>query len=116
MNSCFVTEKGEKLNIDDDLFDVLWNSLDEDNSEEIAQAKKKSHNDKSNEKYKQNGYFKQYFKNNSKCFECEKCGRKISSNTNKSKHMNTKRCKEIYQEKIEKEMMDKIGRKILLWN
>ena len=30
--------------------------------------------------------------------------------------MNTKRCKEIYQEKLEKEMIDKIGRKILLWN
>ena len=58
MNSCFVTGKDEKLNIDDDLFDVLWNSLDEDNSEEIAQAKKKLHNDKNNEKHKQNGYIK----------------------------------------------------------
>ena len=116
MNSCFVTEKGEKLNIDDDLFDVLWNSLDEDNSEEIAHAKKKSYNDKNNEKCKQNGYFKDYFKNNSQCFICEQCGRKISSNTNKSKLRNTKRCKEIYQERLEKEMMDKIGRKILLWN
>ena len=40
MNSCFATEKGEKLKIDDDLFDVLWNSLGEENSEEIAHARR----------------------------------------------------------------------------
>ena len=95
---------------------MLWNSLDEDDSEEIAKAKKKSHNDKNNEKYKQNGYFNEYFEYNKKCFICEQCGRKISSNTNKTKHMNTERCKEIYQERLEKEMMDKIGGQILLWN
>ena len=95
---------------------MLWNSLDEDNSEEIAKAKKKSHNDKNYEKYKQTGYFNNYYKNNSRCFICEQCGMKISSNTNESKHRNTKSCKEIYQERLEKEMLDKIGRKILLWN
>ena len=116
MSSYLVMENGEKQHIDDDLFDLMWNTLKEETSMLDTKTNKQKLNDKLNAKYRKEGYFKEYFKNNNKSYECEKCGLMISSKTNKAKHQNTARCKTISEEKQQKELMDKITRKVLLWN
>ena len=117
----FVGNDGIKTTINDDLFDLLWNSFesddvsttDSDSSEIIKKQKKKVYNDRLNEKNKNEGYFNDYFKKNNKCFECERCGKTISSTSNKAKHQNSERCKRVYEDRKQKEIEDKIIMKVL---
>ena len=63
MNSYIVSENGEKLCIDEDLFDAMWNSLETDDEiHHQRKLKKKARNDRLNAKYREEGYFKNYFK------------------------------------------------------
>ena len=119
--TCLVMDGGKKIDIDDDLFDVLWNSIEEPEEEETSKEEKRKRNkklsnDKHNKLNKERGYFKDYYKSNDRCYECERCGKMISSGTNKSKHQKTKRCISNYEDKLEKEITDKIVNKVLLWN
>ena len=116
MNSYLVSENGVKLQMDDDLFDCMWNAIKENKTPDFNRMKKNATNERLNAKYKEEGYFKKYYKTNDGCYECERCGKKISSKTNKAKHQNTARCQEIYEENKQKELQDKIVKKVLLWN
>ena len=96
------------LTINDDLLDLLWNSIDSgdvsttdsDSSDKIIKReKKKVYNDKLNYKNTEKTYFNEYLKRNNKCYECERCGKIITNHTNKSKHQDTERCKRIYEER-----------------
>ena len=87
MTNYFVGDDGIKTTINDDLFDLLWNSIDSgdvsttdsDSSEKIIKReKKKVHNDKLNCYNRENIYFKEYFKRNNKCYECERRGKIIN--------------------------------------
>ena len=121
MTNYFVGNDGIKAIINDDLFDLLWNSFesddvyttDSDSSEIIKKEKKKVYNDRLNEKNRNEGYFNEYFKRNNKCFECERCGKTIASHTNKAKHQNSERCKRIYEDRKQKEIEDRIIMKVL---
>ena len=115
MNSTLVMD-GVKLQMDDDLFDCMWNAMKENKIPDFNRMKKNATNERLNAQYKEVGYFKDYYKKKDGCYECERCGKKISSKTNKSKHQNTARCNEIYEENKQKELQDKIVRKVLLWN
>ena len=120
MTNYLVNEKGIRTTISDDLFDVLWQSIDEDKlltpeaeSEVKPKRKdKKLYNDVMNKKYKENGYFKDYYKEHDKPFECEKCGCKLNSITNKSRHQKSKKCimreEEIRQNKLEDLIIKKV--------
>ena len=116
LNSYLISENGVKLQMDDDLFDCMWNAIKENKQPDFNRMKKNATNERLNAKYKEEGYFKKYYKNNDGCYECERCGKKISSKTNKAKHQNTSRCQEIYEENKQKELQDKIVKKVLLWN
>ena len=116
MNSFLVTENGVKLQMDDDLFDLMWKSIKNNEKIDYNKKKKKATNQRLNAKYQEQGYFKEYYKNNDSCFKCDRCGKTISSRTNKAKHQNTARCKEIYEDNRQKELEDKIIKKVLLWN
>ena len=121
MTNYFVGNDGIKTTINDDLFNLLWNSFesddvsttDSDSSEIIMKEKKKVYNDRLNEKNRNEGYSNEYFKTNNKCFECERCGKTISSHTNKAKHQNSERCKRIYEDRKQKEIEDRIIMKVL---
>ena len=115
MNSTLVMH-GVKLQMDDDLFDCMWNAIKENMPPDFNRVKKNATNERLDAKYKEEGYFKNYYKKNDGCFECERCGKRISSKTNKAKHQNTGRCQEIYEENKQKELQDKIVNKVLLWN
>ena len=127
MTNYLVNEKGIRTTISDDLFDVLWQSIDGDDkpfttdteestapeSEVKPKRKdKKLYNDVMNKKYKENGYFKDYYKEHDKPFECEKCGCKLNSITNKSRHQKSKKCimreEEIRQNKLEDLIIKKV--------
>ena len=120
MTNYLVNEKGIRTTISDDLFDVLWQSIDDDKiltpeveSEVKPKRKdKKLYNDVTNKKYKENGYFKDYYKEHDKPFECEKCGCKLNSITNKSRHQKSKKCimreEEIRQNKLEDLIIKKV--------
>ena len=114
MNSFLVSENGEKLCIDEDLFDAMWNSI-ESNDEVMSQRKlkKKAHNDRLNAKYREEGYFKNYFKNNSHEYECERCGSMLSTNTIRSKHYKSVKCQRLSEEKRQAELGERIVRKVL---
>ena len=121
MTNYFVGNDGIKTTINDELCDLLWNSIDngdvsttDSEGEEIIQKeKKKVYNDRLNQQYKEQDYFNDYYKKNSKSYVFERCGKTITSNTNKSKHQNTERCKRIYEEKQRKEMEKTLVRKIV---
>ena len=76
MTNYLVNEKGIRTTISDDLFDVLWQSIDDDKlltpeaeSEGKPKRKdKKLYNDVMNKKYKENGDFKDYYKEHDKPF------------------------------------------------
>ena len=120
MTNYLVNEKGIRTTISDDLFDVLWQSIDDDKiltpeveSEVKPKRKdKKLYNDVTNKKYKENGYFKDYYKEHDKPFECEKCGCKLNSITNKSRHQKSKKCimreEDIRQNKLEDLIIKKV--------
>ena len=55
-------------------------------------------------------------KKNDGCYQCERCGKKISSKTNKAKHQNTSRCNEIYEDNKQKELHDKIVKRCCCGN
>ena len=97
MSSFLQMEGGSRVTIDDDLFDVLWNSLS--NDEGHKEAKRKAMNDKHNSKNKENGYYKEYFKKNDAPFECERCDYKIKSRSNKSAHLKTPKCERLYEQR-----------------
>ena len=117
----FVGNDGIRTKINDDLFDLLWNSFesddvsttDSDSSEIIKKEKKKVYNDRLNQKYKGDNYFNEYFKKNNKCYVCERCGKTISSTSKKAKHQNSERCNRIYEDRKQKEIEDKIIMKVL---
>ena len=44
--TCLVMGNGKKINIDDDLFDVLWNSIEEPEEEETNKKEKRKRNKK----------------------------------------------------------------------
>ena len=69
MTNYFVGNDGIKTTINDELFDLLWNSLDSDVSTtdsekeiKIKKEKKKVYNDRLNQKYKEEDYFNEYYK------------------------------------------------------
>ena len=106
MTNYFVGENGRRTITDDDIFDMIWQSIDDTDklltteTEESATStgdnrkiKKKQYIDALNKKYKENGYFKDYNKENDKPFVCEKCGCKLNSSTNKARHQKTKKCR-----------------------
>ena len=93
----------------------MWNAIKENIPPDFNRMKKNATNERLNAKHKEEGYFKTYYKN-SGCYECESCGKKIGSITNKAKHQNTARCQEVYEENKQKELQDKIAKKVLLWN
>ena len=70
MTNYFVGNDGIKTTINDDLFDLLWNSFesdevsttDSDSSEIIKKEKKKVYNDRLNEKNRNEGYFNEYLR------------------------------------------------------
>ena len=120
MTNYFVGNDGIQTTINDELFDLLWNSLDSDVSTtdsekeiKIKKEKKKVYNDRLNQKYKEEDYFNEYYKKNSKSYVCERCGKTITSNTNKAKHQATERCKRIYAERQRKELENELVRKIV---
>ena len=116
MNSTLVMENGVKLQIDDDLFDCMWNAMKENKMPDFNRMKKNATNERLYVKYKEQGYWNNYYKKNNCGYECERCGKMISSKTNRAKHQNTARCQEIYEENKQKELQDKIVKKVLLWN
>ena len=114
MNSYVVSENGEKLCIDEDLFDAMWNSLETDDEiHHQGKLKKKAHNDRLNAKYREEGYFKNYFKNNSHAYECERCGSMLSTNTIRSKHYKSLKCRRLSEERRQAELGQRIVRKVL---
>ena len=115
MNSTLVMD-GVKLQMDDDLFDCMWNAMKENKMPDFNRMKKNATNERLYVKYKEQGYWNNYYKKNSCSYECERCGKIISSKTNRAKHQNTARCQEIYEENKQKELQDKIVKKVLLWN
>ena len=76
--TCFIVDGNKnKISMTNDEFDLLWNSIEgevsdfsTDTEEEIKKAKekesKKKYNDVLNKKYKEKGYFKEYFIENDK--------------------------------------------------
>ena len=72
------------------------------------------YNDKLNQKYKEQDYFNDYYKKTSKSYVCERCGKNITSNTNKAKHQATERCKRIYAERQRKEQENELVRKVVV--
>ena len=114
MNSYIVSETGERLCIDEDLFDAMWNSLETDDEiQKERRMKKKAHNDRLNAKYREQGYFKNYFKNNSHEYECERCGSMLSTNTIRSKHYKSLKCQRLSEESRQAELGERIVRKVL---
>ena len=91
-----------KLQIDDDLLDYMGNAIKENKIPDFNRMKKNATNERLNAKYKEEGYFKKYIKNDDGCYECESCGKKISSKINIIKHQNIVRYQEIYEENLEK--------------
>ena len=85
---------------------MLWKSIDDDKAftteteeSEVPECEvkpkrkdKKQYNDVLNKKYRESGYFKDYYKQHDKPFECEKCGCKLNSSTNKARHHKSKKC------------------------
>ena len=104
MTNYFVRENGRTTIIDDDIFDMIWQSIDNDDklltaeteesatSDDNRKIKKKHYNDVLNKEYKENGYFKDYYKEHDKPFECEKCNCKLNSSTHKARHQKSKKC------------------------
>ena len=122
MTNYLVRENGRRTIIDDAMFDMIWQSIDEDDrlltteteesstsSNDSRKIKKKQYNDTLNKKYKENGYFKEYYKEHDKPFECENCGCKLNSSTNRARHQKTKKCivrgEEIRQKELEENII-----------
>ena len=125
MTNYFVRENGRRTIIDDDVFNMIWQSIDEDDrlltteteesstsTNDSRKIKKKQYNDTLNKKYKENGYFKEYYKEHDKPFECENCGCKLNSSTNRARHQKTKKCivrgEEIRQKELEENIIKKV--------
>ena len=142
MTNYLVRENGRRTIIDDDIFNMIWQSIDEDDrllttvgcyaskssqtpgefsteteesstsTNDSRKIKKKQYNDTLNKKYKENGYFKEYYKEHDKPFECENCGCKLNSSTNRARHQKTKKCivrgEEIRQKELEEHIIKKV--------
>ena len=125
MTNYLVRENGRRTIIDDDIFNMIWQSIDEDDrlltteteesstsTNDSRKIKKKQYNDTLNKKYKENGYFKEYYKEHDKPFECENCGCKLNSSTNRARHQKTKKCivrgEEIRQKELEENIIKKV--------
>lgn len=103
MPSYFVNN-GLKQEIDDDLFDLLWNSIDrvEQTDSETSSTTtpkrnsewRKQDNGYYNTKTNDEEYFKKYYQNKTKhpCV-CDVCGTHITCKSNLSKHKKTKKCR-----------------------
>ena len=139
MTNYLVNEKGIRTTISDDLFDVLWQSIDGDDepfttdgcvafnssqtpgefsTETESEIKpkrkdKKLYNDVLNKKYKESGYFKDYYKEHDKAFECEKCGCKLNSISNRARHQQSKKCKIKEEDIKQKKLEDMIIRRVI---
>ena len=121
MTSFFV-HNGKKSVIDDELFDILWNSVEdvgsfttdtEKEEEPTREQKRKALNDSNNTKNKENGYFRDYYQRNLKVgWTCDRCGACISTKANKSRHYLTQKCKSRQLEKRQDEARDKILKSI----
>ena len=126
MTNYLVNEKGIRTTISDDLFDVLWQSIDdrpfttetEESTAPESEIKpkrkdKKLYNDVLNKKYKESGYFKDYYKEHDKPFECEKCGCKLNSISNRARHQQSKKCKIKEEDIKQKKLEDMIIRRVI---
>ena len=123
MTNYFVNENGERTIIADELFDVLWHSIDEDDivssktsvpvPDDVKRMKKKKYNDTLNRKYKESGYFQAYYKENDKPFECDKCGCKLNSSTNRARHQKSQKCKVKEEETKQKQLEDLIIKRVI---
>ena len=87
-------------------------TTDSDSSEIIKKENRKVYSDRLNAKNTNEGYFNEYFKRNNKGYECERCGKTISSASSKTKHQNTGRCKRMHEDRKRKEIEDKIILKV----
>ena len=126
MTNYFVRENGRRTIIDDDIFNMIWQSIDEEDrlltteteesstsTNDSRKIKKKQYNDTLNKKYKENGYFKEYYKEHDKPFECENCGCKLNSSTNRARHQKTKKCIVRGEELRQKELEENIIKKVI---
>ena len=123
--TCFIVDGNKKkISMTNDEFDLLWNSIEgevsdfsTDTEEEIKKAKekerKKKYNDVLNKKYKEEGYFKEYFIENDKSLECERCGCMIKNKSNMAKHLRTDKCKRIHRERAYQNAVEKVCYKYL---
>ena len=69
---------------------------------------RKKYNDVLNKKYKEEGYFKEYFIENDKSLECERCSCMIKNKSNMAKHLRTDKCKRIHRERAYHNAVEKV--------
>ena len=104
MSSYFVNN-GLKQEIDDDLFDLLWNSIDRPEQTDTETSTASSTPIKRNSEWRkqEDGYYnskpndEEYFKTYYQCKTkqpcvCDVCGTNITCKSNLSKHKKTKKC------------------------
>ena len=112
MTNYLVGCDGNKTSINDDLFSMLWNSIDEEqgfttDSDKSEKRDRTEENYRNNKKNRESGYFRDYYKKNHKIVMCEGCGCLVN-NTNLSKHKKTNKCKMLTQANKDKELEDKL--------
>ena len=117
MTNYLVGYDGNKTSINDDLFSMLWNSIDDEqgfttDSDKSEKRDRTEENYRNNKKNRESGYFRDYYKKNHKIVMCEGCGCLVN-NTNLSKHKKTNKCKMLTQAKKEKELEYKIQELVL---
>ena len=123
--TCFIVDGNKnKMSMTNDEFDLLWNSIEgevsdfsTDTEEETKKAKEKEskekYNDVLNKKYKEEGYFKEYFIENDKSLECARCGCMNRNKSNMAKHLRTDKCKRIHRERAYQNAVEKVCYKYL---
>ena len=90
-----------------DEFDLLWNSIEGEASDFSTDTEEEIQKVKENES-KEEGYFKEYFIENAKSLECERCGCMIKSKSNMAKHLRTDKCKRIHRERAYQNAVEKV--------
>ena len=128
MTNYLMSENGIRTTISDNLFDILWQSIDDEDKAFTTETEestvpecevkpkrkdKKTDNDVLNKKYKENCYFKDYYKKHDKPFECEKCGCKLNSSTNRARHQKSIKCIMREDETRQKKLEDMIIKKVI---
>ena len=120
----FSVHDGKKSVIDDEVYDILWSSIEGDGSfttdtekEETPtrEQKRKTLNDNNNTKNRENGYFRDYFQTKLLFgWTCDRCGACISTKTNKYHHYQTQTCKTRQFDRMQGEARNKMLKSIML--